>query len=75
MKSKRFLRLSVALAFALTACAGSNNRLKKGKTLEGEVVEAEGMAPYKADDLTGTKAMLRWPPLKRQPSSLLSAFM
>src|SRR5437879_10733266 len=40
----------------MSACAGSRTHLKTGKTLEGEVVEAEGMAPYKADDLPGTKA-------------------
>ncbi len=56
MKSNRFVHLFLASAVALTACAGSGTRLKKGKTLEGEVVEAEGMAPYKADDLAGTKA-------------------
>jgi len=56
MKSPQFVRLFLVSALALTACAGAGTRLKKGKTREGEVVEAEGMAPYKADDLTGTKA-------------------
>src|SRR5437773_10288750 len=40
----------------LSACAGSSRHLKAGKTLEGEVVEAEGLAPYNASDLPGTKA-------------------
>jgi hypothetical protein len=43
-------------ALMLSACAGSNRHLKTGKTVEGEVVEAEGIAPYKADDLPGSKA-------------------
>src|SRR5882724_3347767 len=56
MKTNRFLRLFLVGTLTLSACASSKGRLTKGKTLEGEVVEAEGMAPYKADDLTGTQA-------------------
>ncbi len=56
-KSNRLVRLFLVSALALTACAGSKkDRLVKGKTLEGEVVEAEGSAPYNAADLAGTKA-------------------
>ncbi len=46
----------VGFAGSFAACASSKGRLTKGKTLEGEVVEAEGMAPYNASDLAGTKA-------------------
>lgn len=46
--------LSVALL--LPACGTSKTHLKTGKTLDGEVVEAEGMSPYKPEDLAGTKA-------------------
>ena len=56
MTSKRLVRLFLVGSLTLTACASSKGRLTKGKTLEGEVVEAEGLAPYKADDLPGTKA-------------------
>lgn len=56
MKNYRIAPLLLASVFAFTACSGSKTRLKTGKTLEGEVVEAEGMAPYKADDLPGTRA-------------------
>lgn len=56
MTARRFLVLSLAGLFALSACAGSKRGLKVGKTLEGEVVEAEGIVPYRANDLPGTKA-------------------
>src|SRR5882724_5756467 len=46
----------LAGVLALAACSGSRTHLKNGKTLEGEVVEAEGIAPYQAEDLPGTKA-------------------
>ena len=52
---KRMGSLVLTAVFTLTAC-GSPQRLKTGKTVEGEVVEAEGLVPYKADDLPGTKA-------------------
>ena len=41
-------------ALLMTSCATS--RINKAKGEEGEVVVAEGIAPYKADDLLGTKA-------------------
>jgi len=53
---KRALSLLLVSGLVLIGCSGSKTRLKTGKTMGGEVVEAEGMAPYKADDLTGTKA-------------------
>ena len=56
MKSKHLSRVILAMAFALTACAGSNRQMKTGKTLEGEVVEAEGLVPYNSLDLPATKA-------------------
>src|SRR5690349_9373832 len=43
-------------AFVLAGCAGSKSTLVKGKTVEGEVVEAEGQAPYNGEDLAGTRA-------------------
>lgn len=36
-------------------CSGSRSRLKIGQTAEGEVVEAEGLAPNDASDLVATK--------------------
>jgi len=53
---KRFGSLALAAVFMLTACAGSSKRLKTGKTVEGEVVEAEGLVPYQEGDLPATKA-------------------
>src|SRR5258706_9385850 len=46
---------SVALGFLLIGCAGSHRHLKVGQTQDGEVVEAEGLAPYNAKDLVQTK--------------------
>lgn len=43
-----------AVLLALAACSGP--RLKVGQTQEGEVVEAEGLVPYRAEDLPGTQA-------------------
>ncbi len=58
MITKRALWIPVLAgmtAVLLASCASNKGRLVKGKTLEGEVVEAEGMAPYNAADLAGTK--------------------
>jgi len=41
-------------ALLLSSCATS--RITKAKNEEGEIVVAEGIAPYKADDLPGSKA-------------------
>lgn len=41
--------------FFLVGCAGSKSRLKLGKTVEGEVVEAEGFAPNDPKDIINTK--------------------
>ncbi|TBR22147.1 hypothetical protein EPO15_08655 [bacterium] len=43
----------LAASLALSACA--HNRLKLGKTEDGEVVEAEGWSPDDAKDLLGTR--------------------
>ena len=56
MKIKHIASWMFVAVLVLSGCASSNPHLKTGKTLEGEVVEAEGMAPYRADDLPGTKA-------------------
>ncbi len=53
---KNALFALLAISFILPACGTSKGQLKTGKTLEGEVVEAEGSAPYRPDDLAGTKA-------------------
>src|ERR1700690_284135 len=42
------------MVLILSSCATS--RINKAKGEEGEIVIAEGIAPYKADDLPGTKA-------------------
>ena len=39
----------------ILACAGPQARLKVGKVPGGEIVEAEGLAPYVPEDLPGTK--------------------
>jgi len=51
-----FVAFAAGSALLLAGCAGSSRQLKNGKSSEGEVVEAEGMTPYNADDLPGTKA-------------------
>src|SRR5947207_166786 len=47
--------LGFLLSAFLVGCAGNKSRLKLGKTSEGEVVEAEGLAPYNSKDLIATK--------------------
>lgn len=56
MISRRFTSLFAVSALLLAACSGSQTRLRNGKTLEGEVVEAEGQAPYNGSDLAATRA-------------------
>src|ERR1700704_1081523 len=51
MKTQRLFSLFLAVSVALAGCASNKGRLTKG-----EVVEAEGMAPYNAEDLAATKA-------------------
>lgn len=50
----KFLATTTALIL-LVGCAGSKTRLKIGKTVDGEVVEAEGFAPYDAKDIVNSK--------------------
>jgi len=45
----------LTLAFVIAGCAGSRSQLKVGEVEGGKVVEAEGLAPYKADDMVATK--------------------
>ena len=52
---KKSLVLTFSLAFLAAGCAGHKSRLKLGKTSEGEVVEAEGLAPYNSKDLLASK--------------------
>jgi hypothetical protein len=54
MTFKGWASCLLASALVWTGCATS--RIKKAKNEEGEIVVAEGIAPYKADDLPGTKA-------------------
>jgi hypothetical protein len=56
MKINRLVAYSLPLILFVGGCAGSRSRLTKAKTAGDEIVEAEGMAPYKSDDLPGTKA-------------------
>jgi len=42
-------------AFFFAACAGSRSQLKVGKSVEGEVVEADGIAPYDSSDQIKSK--------------------
>lgn len=55
IRSRRSIAFIVGAALVLAGCAGSKSRLKTGVTVDGEVVEAEGLAPYNAQDLAGTK--------------------
>jgi hypothetical protein len=58
---RRLLLLVTASAVVLSACSGGRSRLKVGKGSEGEVVEAEGLAPNDPKDVVGTKrASLVW---------------
>lgn len=50
----KLIASTTALLF-LVGCAGSKSRLKVGKTVEGEVVEAEGFAPNDPKDILNTK--------------------
>ena len=54
MKFKAWFSCILSSALIVSGCATS--RIKKAKDEQGEVVIAEGIAPYKADDLPGTKA-------------------
>ncbi len=49
------LTLLAGTALLLSGCAANKSRLKIGQTDQGEVVEAEGLAPYEANDLIKTK--------------------
>src|SRR5687767_12569834 len=40
----------------LSACSGSKPRIKAEKGMQGEVVEAEGTAPYNELDIPGSRA-------------------
>ena len=51
---RKLLATTTALLF-LVGCAGSKTRLKVGKTVDGEVVEAEGFAPNDPKDIINTK--------------------
>src|ERR1017187_10314985 len=54
MKFKAWLSGGLTAALIISGCATS--RVNKAKGEEGEIVVAEGIAPYRADDLPGTKA-------------------
>ncbi len=47
-----FGSLQAAILIFAVGCAGSHSRLKLGKTVDGEVVEAEGFAPNEGEILT-----------------------
>ena len=51
---RRLVSLAGAVLLVGTGCAHS--RLKSAKGLQGEIVVAEGLAPYHEDDLPGTQA-------------------
>jgi hypothetical protein len=53
---KKNVSLLLAGVLALSGCSASHSRIKTADKSEGEIVEAEGTAPYKADDLPGSKA-------------------
>lgn len=56
MNRLKLVSVLLALTMGLSACGGgSSSRLRAGKTLEGEVVEAEGQVPYNSSDLGGTR--------------------
>ncbi len=49
------LSIAVVALLLFSACAGSHSRLKIGQSSNGEVVEADGAAPYNAADILATK--------------------
>src|SRR5581483_11922114 len=53
-----FCILNSALLLMAVGCAGSKSRLKVGKTVDGEVVEAEGFAPNEGKILDIKRASL-----------------
>src|SRR5687768_4747919 len=55
MIQRRWLALAGSLVL-LAGCGGSGKQVRKTDSMGGEVVDAEGTAPYREDDLTGTKA-------------------
>jgi hypothetical protein len=50
-----FAGVTISAAILFSGCAGSKSHLKIGKTADGEVVEAEGLAPDNANDRIATK--------------------
>src|SRR6185312_8391178 len=54
MTARRLALFGICGAVLAAGCASP--RMKTGKTAEGEVVIAEGSAPYRADDLPGSRA-------------------
>jgi len=46
----------LAMSLAFSGCAGSHSRIKSAKPSEGEIVEAEGTAPYSESDVPGMRA-------------------
>jgi len=50
------LVLGSAAILIVSGCAGSKTRIKAEKGMQGEVVEAEGTAPYNASDIPGSRA-------------------
>lgn len=51
---RKLLAATTAL-LVFAGCTGSHSRLKLGKNVEGEVVEAEGFSPYDPKDIINTK--------------------
>jgi len=56
MRFKNYIAVAL-VPLLIAGCSGSKQRLNKAAaSLGGEVVEAEGIAPYKATDIPGSKA-------------------
>ncbi|OGR93355.1 MAG: hypothetical protein A2992_06110 [Elusimicrobia bacterium RIFCSPLOWO2_01_FULL_59_12] len=53
---KKYLSLLLPLALLAAGCSGSRSRLQKAAGPSDEIVEAEGMAPYNAADVPGSRA-------------------
>jgi hypothetical protein len=53
---KKYFSLVLPLAVVLAGCSGSRANLKKSAHAGDEIVESEGMAPYKSDDIPGSRA-------------------
>src|SRR5258708_33737962 len=56
IQMKKAFLLPLPLAVLAAGCSGSRAGLKKAANAGDEIVDVEGMAPYKANDIPGSRA-------------------